>query len=92
MQILVAHREDPIPSLCGARPEVPAELDECFQRMVAKRPEDRQQSMAEVIVDLEAVLAVLSGQLGNGVVGRVVQRDAWPGIWPSCRRLRRGAR
>ena len=41
---------------------MPAELDACFQRMVAKKPEDRQQSMAEVVAELEAVLAVLSGR------------------------------
>ncbi len=62
MQILVAHREHPIPSLQEARPEVPEQLDECFQRMVAKKPEDRYQSMAEVAAALEAVLTVLSGQ------------------------------
>ena len=38
MQILMAHQQSPIPSLCQARPEVPAELDACFQRMVAKEP------------------------------------------------------
>ncbi|MGA2030926.1 MAG: bifunctional serine/threonine-protein kinase/formylglycine-generating enzyme family protein [Thermoguttaceae bacterium] len=61
MQILLAHREDPIPSLCAVRPEAPAELDACFQRMVAKEPGERQSSMAEVIAELEAVLAALSG-------------------------------
>jgi serine/threonine protein kinase len=62
MQILLAHQQAPIPSLSTARPDVPAELDACFQRMVAKQPEDRQQSMAEVVAELETVLAVLSGQ------------------------------
>jgi serine/threonine protein kinase len=61
MKILWEHQQAPIPSLCQARPEVPAELDACFQRMMAKEPGDRQQSMAEVITELESVLAVLSG-------------------------------
>ncbi len=62
MEILLAHRESPIPSLCGARPGVPAELDACFRRMMAKQPGDRQQSMTEVAEELDAVLAVLSGR------------------------------
>jgi serine/threonine-protein kinase len=62
MQILLAHQQAPIPSLSAARPDVPAELDELFQRMVAKQPEDRYQSMTEVVAELEAVLAALSGQ------------------------------
>jgi serine/threonine-protein kinase len=62
MQILMAHQQAPIPSLCAARAEVPAELDELFQRMVAKKPEDRQQSMAEVIAELEAILGASPGR------------------------------
>ena len=62
MQILMAHQQAPIPSLSTARPEVPAELETCFQRMVAKEPGDRYQSMAEVVTALERVLAELSGQ------------------------------
>jgi formylglycine-generating enzyme required for sulfatase activity len=55
------HLEAPIPSLCQARPETPEALDAVCQRMLAKKPEDRYQSMAEVAAELEAVLAVLSG-------------------------------
>ena len=62
MQILVAHREAPIPSLAAARPEVPEALDAACTRMLAKEPQDRQPSMAEVVAELEAVLAALTGQ------------------------------
>jgi formylglycine-generating enzyme required for sulfatase activity/predicted Ser/Thr protein kinase len=62
MQILMAHQQALIPSLSASRPDVPAELDELFQKMVAKQPEERQSSMAEVIAELEAVLGVSSGR------------------------------
>lgn len=51
----IAHRDQPIPSLRTARPDVPAELDAVFQKMVAKRAQDRQQSMAQVVDELAAI-------------------------------------
>ena len=57
MQVLLAQREAPIPSLTTARPDAPPQLDTIFRKMVAKRPENRYQSMGEVVVDLEAVSA-----------------------------------
>lgn len=48
-QRLVAHREQPIPALHDVRPDVPLELDAVFQKMLAKQPDDRYQSMAEVV-------------------------------------------
>lgn len=49
----LAHRQDPIPSLFELRPEVPLPLDTLFRKMLAKTPDQRPQSMAEVIAALE---------------------------------------
>ena len=57
VQVLLAHREAPIPSLCDARPDVPACLDAVCRRMMAKRPEHRPASMAAVVAELESCRA-----------------------------------
>lgn len=74
MKRLIAHREAPLPSLVSAverrnreirgaaavtldgRLEV---LDTIFRKMIAKKPADRQPSMAAVIVELQSCLTVL---------------------------------
>lgn len=56
MKKLLAHRSAPIPALSIARPDVPAAVEAIFKKMVAKRPEDRQQSMAQVVTELEIYL------------------------------------
>ncbi|MFO0803202.1 MAG: protein kinase [Gemmataceae bacterium] len=53
MSVLMKHREAEIPPLAGAPPV----LDAIFRRMVAKKPEDRYQTMNEVIAALEPLLA-----------------------------------
>jgi WD40 repeat protein/serine/threonine protein kinase len=50
---MMAHAERPAPSLCAGRPEVPRALDAVFQKMMAKRPDDRPWSMTDLIALLE---------------------------------------
>src|SRR5262249_49282086 len=50
------HRGAPIPSLAIARPDVTGAVEAVFKRMVAKQPGDRQQSMTQVITELERCL------------------------------------
>jgi serine/threonine protein kinase/formylglycine-generating enzyme required for sulfatase activity len=56
MEVVLAHREQPIPSVRDHRPDCPEVVDALFQRMVAKRPEDRVATMREVIGELERQL------------------------------------
>jgi eukaryotic-like serine/threonine-protein kinase len=51
---LIAHREQPIPSLSSRRPEVSAKLDDLLLRVLAKAPDDRFSSFDELIAGLEA--------------------------------------
>jgi serine/threonine-protein kinase len=59
MEMLLKHRDDPIPSLCEVRREVRPDLDAVFRQMVAKKPGDRFQSMSEVVQALESLEASL---------------------------------
>jgi serine/threonine protein kinase len=64
MAILLKHREGAIPSLGAQRADVPAAVDRVFQRMMAKKPQERFASMAEVVRALEALAQALRSPRG----------------------------
>ncbi len=53
----LAHRDQPIPSLRAARPDVPEALDRIYQKMLAKNVGERTQSMAQVVAALENLMS-----------------------------------
>ncbi len=53
MAAMLAHVQQPIPSLCEFRSDVPPELDAIFAKMVAKEPDDRFQTWSSLIKALE---------------------------------------
>ena len=55
MSMLLKHRDSPIPDVREVRPDLPPELHAVFRKMVAKTPEDRYQTMTEVVKELEQV-------------------------------------
>ena len=57
---IMAHQNDPIPSLTGKHILISQDVDAVFQKMVAKKPEDRFQSMSEVIVAIENCIQMKS--------------------------------
>ena len=85
IQILMAHRAAPIPSLGEERPDVPASLEATYQKMMAKTPENRYQSMTEVISDLEACVAkqrqpVTSEASSDSALTSFLQNVSEPGV------------
>lgn len=52
---LLAHRDAAIPNLCDLRPDVPPEVNDVFQKMVAKLPQDRWANMADIAAALSPI-------------------------------------
>ena len=67
---LLAHREQPIPSLKVTRSDVPESLNQLFRKMLAKDVDDRLPSMTEVVRQL----TLIQKELGTaGSVGMPVE-------------------
>ena len=60
MAILLKHRDAPVPSLRGVRPDAPASLETLLTGMLAKQPDNRIGSMTEVIRNLTTIQTELS--------------------------------
>jgi len=59
--LLALHLEAPVPSLAGAIPGIPADLEALVSRLLQKRPEDRPQSAAEG----SEILKILAAESGG---------------------------
>jgi len=57
MEKIIAHREQPVPSLREQVSELSAGLDAVFQKMVARNPDQRYQTMKHLGEDLDACIA-----------------------------------
>lgn len=55
LEIVMAHQMLPVPSLRVHRADIPPELEQLFHRLVAKRADDRPQSMREVVAALDRI-------------------------------------
>lgn len=63
---IIAHRDHPVPSLRDARADIPGEVDRIAQKMMAKRADDRYQSMSELLTDLNGCLTRRLGDPRGG--------------------------
>ena len=54
MDKVFAHRDNPVPSIRDRMPEISEQLDDVFQRMLAKNPDHRQANMDQVVAELTA--------------------------------------
>jgi urea transport system substrate-binding protein len=61
-QLMYLHCHGPIPDPRSVNPAVPAACSQIIARAMAKAPAERYQSTGEMLADLQAVAATLSGQ------------------------------
>ena len=52
-QVFLLHRDGPIPTIRDKRPDLPSSVDAVCQKMLAKKPEDRYQSMVELLAAVD---------------------------------------
>src|SRR5580704_10373170 len=70
MKTLLAHREQPVPTIREFCEAAPVSLDAVYRTMVAKRPADRLQTMNEVVAALDACVPGLAMNAATGIASR----------------------
>jgi len=73
LAILLKHKEAPVPSVCSKRPDVSENVDMIVSACMAKKQEDRYETCADMIKQLETVRA---GAIPKGVGRREGLRSA----------------
>jgi len=68
---LLAHQGNAVPTLSALRADIPEAVDDVLAKMLAKKPEDRYQSMTEVIADLQPLVAAGSTMMGSSTLASV---------------------
>jgi len=63
--VAMQHVHQPAPSVLDRRPDCPPRLDLVVQRAMAKEPDDRHDSMADLVDDLQGSLAAIDGYGGD---------------------------
>ena len=58
--VAMKHVGDPVPSIAQARPDVPLRVDAALRTAMAKDPDDRFQSMDDLVAELESCLVALA--------------------------------
>jgi len=82
--VAMRHINEPPPPIRDKRPDVPPRVEAAIQKAMAKRPEDRFQTMADFCRELEACLAELEAagtQVAPVVASRAQRRRRGP-VWP----------
>ncbi len=65
MDVMLKHAEEPPPELKAFRPDCPASLGTAIQKALAKAPDERYQTTAEFIDDLDKIAVEIAAPSGN---------------------------
>jgi serine/threonine protein kinase len=80
--VIYQHVHEPPPPLCELAPTVPAALASIVEKLLAKSPDDRYQSAADVLAELRAVRAgqPVAGEPGRGGLHDVPAARQYAGL------------